>query len=414
MRQRADPGVPSGYSYYMRATKMNPEHYQLLIDRCWRRSGDVLYRPNQRRHCCPHYTLRLDSNKFRPTKDQRQTINRFNKYVIGEPYAKEAARLYPKSREQARRRDMEFDLKERIHECESSVLKQPPQPSHPFSVTLESIDFTEEKYQVYANYQRVVHHEDGDDISRDSFKRFLCTSPLKQKTKTMPDGSVQELGSFHQCYRLDGKLVAIGVIDLLPHSVSAVYFLYHESIHRWSPGKLGALREIALASEGGYDWWYPGYYIHTCPKMKYKIDYSPQYILDPSTLDWTVVDEQLLAKFTPSGYLALSDTEHGSQPGSGSEGAASRSDSDSDGDAGSLFESNMPGILPLHQVETLDLGEIAVCLGKTFYFAGDVFAFDEAKISDSLDGPKGAIAELVAAIGEDFERHFCLDLRPSR
>ncbi|KAI2471776.1 arginine-tRNA-protein transferase [Annulohypoxylon bovei var. microspora] len=232
---------------------MSPASYQALVDRCWRRSGSLLYRPNQRDACCPHYTIRLDSGRFRTAKDQRQAVNRFNKYVIGDSYAKEAARLYPKSREQARKRDTEFDLVERIHEAERPLLKEPPpEPSHSFTVTLEPDDFTEEKFSVFENYQKVIHRESPSSVSREGFKRFLCSSPIRREIFRAPDGRERELGSFHQCYRLDGKLVAMGVLDLLPDCVSAVYFLYHESIHRFSPGKLGALREIALAMEGGY------------------------------------------------------------------------------------------------------------------------------------------------------------------
>lgn len=231
---------------------MSAASYQALVDRCWRRSGSLLYRPNQRDACCPHYTIRLDSGRFRPTKDQRQAVNRLNKYIIGDAYAKEAARLYPKSREQARKRDTEFDLVERIHEAERTLLKEPPEPSHTFTVTLEPDEFTEEKFRVFENYQRIIHRESPSSISREGFKRFLCTSPIRQEKHITPDGKERQLGSFHQCYRLDGQLVAVGVLDLLPDCVSAVYFYYHESIHRFSPGKLGALREIALAIEGGY------------------------------------------------------------------------------------------------------------------------------------------------------------------
>jgi arginine-tRNA-protein transferase len=207
------------------------------------------------------------------SKAQRQAINRFNKYVIGDTYAKEAARLYPRSREDAKKRDTEFDLVERIHEAEAQSLKAPPQPAHAFQVTLEPDEFTEEKYAVFENYQRVVHKEDPSQISQQGFKRFLCGSPLRRVTFTSPDGKERQLGSFHQCYRLDGQLVAIGVLDLLPNCVSAVYFLYHESVHKFQPGKIGALREIALAAEQGYQWWYSGFYIHTCPKMRYKVSF---------------------------------------------------------------------------------------------------------------------------------------------
>lgn len=87
---------------------------------------------------------------------------------------------------------------ERIHECEDETLKQPPKLSHSFTVTLESNEFTEEKYHVYENYQRVVHHETPSEIDRDSFTRFLCTSPIKHEKFVSPDGQERQLGSFRR------------------------------------------------------------------------------------------------------------------------------------------------------------------------------------------------------------------------
>jgi arginine-tRNA-protein transferase len=67
-------------------------------------------------------------------------------------------------------------------------------------------------------------------------------------------------------YRLDGKLIAIGVVDILPKCVSSVYFIYdpewqkysfgkvtvhllHRAILTNSSHKLSALRETLLAQE---------------------------------------------------------------------------------------------------------------------------------------------------------------------
>lgn len=244
---------------------MTVEHYQILLDRGWRRSGTTLYKPNLLASCCAQYTVRLDSAEFHSTKDQRQCINRLNKHILGEPYIKTAARIYPLSRDQAKRRDTDFDLVSRVHESEKSHLPtinskpaQTLEPAHNFVVTLESNEYTEEKYAIFENYQRIVHHEKPEDISKRGFKGFLCTSPLPNSLS--PHG--KRYGSYHQCYRIDGVLVAIGVLDLLPHCVSGVYFLYHESVHQYSFGKVGALREIALAKEEGYRYWYAGFYIH--------------------------------------------------------------------------------------------------------------------------------------------------------
>ncbi|KAJ2970285.1 hypothetical protein NUW58_g9742 [Xylaria curta] len=414
-----------GRSYYMRSLSMSPECYQALADRCWRRSGNLLYRPNQRDACCPHYTLRVDSTRFRPTRDQRQAINRFNKFVVGDAYTKEAARRYPRSREQAHKRDTEFHLTERIHESESQLLKQPPEPAHSFDVTLEPDDFTEEKYAVYENYQRIVHQEAGSEITRDGFTKFLCNSPLRRKTLKMPNGLEKRLGSYHHCYRLDGRLVAIGVLDLLPHAVSAVYFLYHESIHNWSPGKLGALREIALASEGGYRWWYPGFYIHTCPKMRYKMDYSPQSILNPDNMEWVEVSDEVLSKFNNHGYLDFSgiggDQVANPTPNRTSESTSNEanlgngeSDSDSDGDYVSLFYSDMPGLSPMADVYLYDYDNIPVRLRTGIFAAVDVFQWqnEDDDIKDDI-GPRGQVAQMAAVVGLDLMPQLCLDIRRS-
>jgi arginine-tRNA-protein transferase len=239
------------------------EDYQTLLDRGWRRSGTLLYKPDLLNSCCAQYTLRLDSTKFQPSKDQRQCINRLNKHILVESYIKDAARRFPLSRDQARKRDTEFNFVERVHESEKNHLKtssdpaQDPKPAYELEVALEPDDFTDEKYVIFENYQRLVHREPPHKISKKGFARFLCSSPLPVAAENDP-----RYGSFHQCYRIDGKLVAVGVLDLLPHCVSGVYFMYHESVHQHSFGKLGALQEIALAHERGYKYWYSGFYIH--------------------------------------------------------------------------------------------------------------------------------------------------------
>ncbi|KAI1480769.1 arginine-tRNA-protein transferase [Daldinia eschscholtzii] len=424
-RRKGPNGQPQkkSHSYFARATSMSPASYQMLVDRCWRRSGMLLYRPNQRDACCPHYSIRLDSGRFRPTRDQRQAVNRFNKYVVGDTYSKEAARLYPRSREQARKRDTEFDLVERIHECESVLLKRPPEPAHTLTVTLEPDDFTEEKFRVYENYQQIVHQESPSSISRDGFERFLCSSPLRRGKYIAPDGRERQVGSFHQCYRLDGKLVAIGVLDLLPDCVSGVYFLYHESIHRFSPGKLGALREIALAIEDGYRWWYPGFYIHTCPKMRYKIDFSPQQILNPNTLEWVDLEQSVLEKFDSHGYLDFESTEKDEKITQAKEvvvpmevedesQAMNEDDKEDDDEDNPLFSSNMPGIPSIDEMDSLDLDHIAVRLNRGYCYAGDLFEWHNESINKP-GSAKAMVAELVAAVGPENIHDICLDFKRS-
>jgi arginine-tRNA-protein transferase len=384
--------------------------------------------------CCPHYTIRLDSDQFYPTRGQRQTINRFNKYVLGENYLKQAARLYPRSREETKKRDNEFSLTERIHEAELGQTKTPPGPAHKWTVTLEEDTFTEEKYNVYENYQRVVHGDEPHERTPQSFERFLCDSPLQRGTIIGPDGRKRRLGSYHQCYRLDGVLVAIGVLDLLPQCVSSVYFLYHESVHRFAPGKLGALYEIALAVEDGYRWWYPGFYIHSCPKMKYKIDYGPQYILDPDTLDWRPLDKNVLNILARDTYTSLSTTLTEDASGESLSHDAGSTSIDPDGNDrklassdetsedvntdeetdevyNSIFLSKMPGIPSTASMEKLDLDHIILRIFPTgpLFETSDLVGWRRSSLREP-SSIKHSIAQLIAALGPDLMDRICLDL----
>lgn len=124
-----------------------------------------------------------------------------------------------------------FDLQSAVHGTESLSVKRPidPQtkeriaPAHAFEVKLEPDAYNEEKYRLFENYQSHVHKEGPGEISRHGFRRFLC-SGMGQSSR-LRNGIEQKLGSYHQCYRLDGRLVAMGVLDLLPDAVSSVYLM---------------------------------------------------------------------------------------------------------------------------------------------------------------------------------------------
>jgi len=184
----------------------------------------------------------------------------------------------------------EFLLETKIHEPEFKSLKL-QSADHRFTVDLESAEFSKEKFDLYKQYQINIHCDQAENITEETFNNFLCRSPLVTRAGPTVQGLRISYGSFHQCYRVDGRLVALGVIDLLPHAVSGVYFLYHPDFVNHSFGKLGAMREISLASEYGLQYYYFGYYIHNCVKMRYKGDYNPQQVLDPINYGWNMLDD---------------------------------------------------------------------------------------------------------------------------
>ncbi|XP_075573514.1 arginyl-tRNA--protein transferase 1 isoform X5 [Pelecanus crispus] len=128
------------------------------------------------------------------------------------------------------------------------------------------------------------------------FTRFLCDSPLE--AENAPNGPECGYGSFHQQYWLDGKIIAVGVIDILPYCVSSVYLYYDPDYSFLSLGVYSALREIAFTRqlhEKAPDlcFYYMGFYIHSCPKMRYKGQYRPSDLLCPETYIWTPIEQCL-------------------------------------------------------------------------------------------------------------------------
>jgi arginine-tRNA-protein transferase len=275
------------------------------------------------------------------------------------------------SRDKAQQRNG-FDLPGAVHESEYENIKRPPEPAHRFEVTLEEDNFTKEKYELFRNYQQHVHHEKPSEISQSGFKRFLCESPLQRRTAQVNDAP-QQLGSYHQCYRLDGRLIAMGVLDLLPHCVSGVYFLYHSDFEKWSFGKLSALREATLALEGAYQYYYMGFYIHSCAKMKYKGEYRPQYVLDPESLSWDPLEGELRALLDKKRYVSLSRERRLNEAAQGAGGDVvelTKDDSYSDfpfrtakeandavSDGISLFDLKVPGVMTEEEIQQHPLGE---------------------------------------------------------
>ncbi|KAM5243281.1 arginyl-tRNA--protein transferase 1 isoform 1-T1 [Hipposideros larvatus] len=183
------------------------------------------------------------------------------------------------------------------HKLEVRVVRSSP-PSSQFKATML------ESYQVYKRYQMVIHKHPPDKPTVSQFTRFLCSSPLEAENP--PNGPDCGYGSFHQQYWLDGKIIAVGVIDILPYCVSSVYLYYDPDYSFLSLGIYSALREIAFTRQlhektPQLSYYYMGFYIHSCPKMKYKGHYRPSDLLCPETYVWVPI-EQCLPSLENSKY----------------------------------------------------------------------------------------------------------------
>lgn len=190
-----------------------------------------------------------------------------------------------------------------VYKLEVRLVRSSP-PSSQFKATFH------ESYQVYKRYQMTVHKDPPDKPSESQFRRFLCDSPLEPENPS--DGPDCGYGSFHQQYCLNGKIIAVGVIDILPACVSSVYLYYDPDYSGMSLGVYSALRELAFTRQlhekaPRLRYYYMGFYIHSCSKMRYKGQYRPSDLLCPETYVWVPI-ERCLPKLDLTRYSRFNET----------------------------------------------------------------------------------------------------------
>ncbi|KAG8644890.1 arginyl-tRNA--protein transferase 1 isoform X2 [Manihot esculenta] len=159
-------------------------------------------------------------------------------------------------------------------------------------IHLKRSSFDPEEFALYRRYQIKVHNDTPDHVTESSYRRFLVDTPLVFVPPS-GDGRVPPcgFGSFHQQYVVDGKLIAVGVVDILPKCLSSKYLFWDPDFAFLSLGKYSALQEIGWVKENqvhcpSLQYYYLGYYIHSCSKMRYKAAYRPSELLCPLRYEW--------------------------------------------------------------------------------------------------------------------------------
>lgn len=74
------------------------------------------------------------------------------------------------------------------------------------------------------------------------------------------------MGCYHMKYYVDGKFIAVGVVDITPFCLSSVYFFYDPDYKNLNLGVVGAIKEIEWVKEMNktfpvFKYYYLGYYI---------------------------------------------------------------------------------------------------------------------------------------------------------
>lgn len=132
-------------------------------------------------------------------------------------------------------------------------------------VSVGAPGISDEKQALYRRYLEARH--DGQmDGSPAELHGFLYSSPIE---------------TLEVSYSLAGRLIGVGVADLEPSALSAVYCYFEPSLGARSLGVFNVLTLIEECRRRGVPHLYLGYYVRGCSSMDYKAGYRPCEILEP-------------------------------------------------------------------------------------------------------------------------------------
>ena len=158
------------------------------------------------------------------------------------------------------------------------------------------LERTEERYLLYQKYQLAVHKE---TTTVESYNNFIGVSPIINRyinlppdlnTKTRhPELYPKHYGMHNLIHRIDGKIIAVTVIDILPNYFESLYCYYDPDFSFLDLGVVTAIREIEYAKSvqelinKNLTYYTMGEMSLSVKKLQYKSNYSPMEIMDPYT-----------------------------------------------------------------------------------------------------------------------------------
>jgi arginine-tRNA-protein transferase len=173
---------------------------------------------------------------------------------------------------------------------------------HKYTLELEPVSkYSYEKFEVYKKYQKIIHKDKDSDITKSRYLDSWGSSCLNSKKEFKSDQILypKSYGTYDMIHRIDGKIIAVGILDILPTSISSVYLYYDPDYSFLNFGVLSAIREIEFTKhlrlniDEGFKYYVMGFYCYTCQKMRYKGQYHPSEILCPVTHNFVDLDANI-------------------------------------------------------------------------------------------------------------------------
>lgn len=178
---------------------------------------------------------------------------------------------------------------------------------HTYTIELSTnVKITPEELKVYQKYQTIVHKDKPEEITEERYNQAWGSTNLiyskipypedfSSKTKH-PEIYPTTYGTYKLIHRIDGKIIGVGIWDVLPHSLSSVYFYYDTDYSFLDLGIFSAIREIEYVKsfnsliDNKFKYYVMGFYCENVQKLRYKGEYHPSEILDHLTMNYVPLD----------------------------------------------------------------------------------------------------------------------------
>jgi arginine-tRNA-protein transferase len=127
-------------------------------------------------------------------------------------------------------------------------------------IRIEDSKFLQRHFALYKKYLAVRHDIDAESITEQSYRDFLISPGSLIIEYDLPE---------------EEALVGISYLDILPNGLSSIYFVFDPEYFRRSLGTFSILRESAIASKMGMNYYYLGFWVPFSRKMDYKSNFAP-------------------------------------------------------------------------------------------------------------------------------------------
>lgn len=227
--QMTSPPGPCGYLpdqrwtlHYVFIAQASAAEYQAHLERGWRRFGRSFFHPVCKK-CQACRSLRVPTATFVPDRSQRRAWK-----------ANADVRL---------------------------VIGTP-------GVTKEKLDL----YDRFHDYQTLDKGwRDHDPKDPEDYAQSFVDNPFPTEEWS---------------YFAGERLIGVGYVDVMPDSLSAIYFFHDPDDRGRSLGTFNVLKVLEAARSRGLAHVYLGYYVEGCRSLEYKARFRPNELIDP-TGTWT-------------------------------------------------------------------------------------------------------------------------------